>query len=395
MVRGEIDNRVKGRIVGRIWLAGREEPIQLDLTGNCHQDMAGCLLRFVNENPGLDEPADLNAVQQGVAGDMTCSKKVRMVDLPQEKFAEKFELNTNPELSGKLGICVFLEWFSSTNGRVVIESLDFKTELSERMWNMNADAQLQQIQENQRAARDLMNQVNDYFEESGGEDFMADEPYEPMNEFEWEKHLKESDALTEKYSAVFEKYVDHPERDLMIAREMGWTWLVDALEGQSGQADVFDEEEELDLDDIPPLEPNPMTEGTDWVRGQNGRISHPLTERAFNIAMDMWHHCDDLGYLGENGDRDLHEMIFQAQTLSAKLAGALNGLAYDTEIEGGFIVACLKRALVFLNGSISAAGNVRTRSLIEENRLNEFCRQLFSIREDMLGLMDRFRNQKF
>ena len=33
--------------------------------------------------------------------------------------------------------------------------------------------------------------------------------------------------------------------------------------------------------------------------------------------------------------------------------------------------------------------------LIEEARMNDFCKQLFGIREEMLGLMERFRNQKF
>jgi len=34
VIRGEIDNRTKGRVTGRIWLIGREEPLEIDLIGN-------------------------------------------------------------------------------------------------------------------------------------------------------------------------------------------------------------------------------------------------------------------------------------------------------------------------------------------------------------------------
>lgn len=33
LVRGEIDNRTRGRVTGRLWFAGRDEPILLDLAG--------------------------------------------------------------------------------------------------------------------------------------------------------------------------------------------------------------------------------------------------------------------------------------------------------------------------------------------------------------------------
>ena len=78
---------------------------------------------------------------------MTCSKKVRVLDIPKEDLTDK---NKGGEeiMSGKLGICVYLEWFSVANGRVVIESLDFKTELSERTWHMSSEEEESQIEEN-------------------------------------------------------------------------------------------------------------------------------------------------------------------------------------------------------------------------------------------------------
>ena len=73
VVRGEIDNRVKGIVRGKIWLAGRAEPLTLELTGNAWPDLAGCLLTFTNPQveaagPNLEQ---LHAVQlEQVEGDV-------------------------------------------------------------------------------------------------------------------------------------------------------------------------------------------------------------------------------------------------------------------------------------------------------------------------------------
>jgi hypothetical protein len=34
VVRGEVDNRVKGFVRGKIWIEGRAEPVLLELEGN-------------------------------------------------------------------------------------------------------------------------------------------------------------------------------------------------------------------------------------------------------------------------------------------------------------------------------------------------------------------------
>ena len=42
VIRGEIDNRLKGRVRGKLWLNGLDEPVKLDLVGNACADLAGC-----------------------------------------------------------------------------------------------------------------------------------------------------------------------------------------------------------------------------------------------------------------------------------------------------------------------------------------------------------------
>ncbi|HXM32136.1 MAG TPA: hypothetical protein VN921_00670 [Chthoniobacterales bacterium] len=58
----------------------------------------------------------------------------------------------------------------------------------------------------------------------------ADGTEEEWDEFRCGELLRESDARGNKYRDLLEKYLDHPDRDRIIAREMGWTWLEDALD---------------------------------------------------------------------------------------------------------------------------------------------------------------------
>jgi hypothetical protein len=87
--------------------------------------------------------------------------------------------------------------------------------------------------------------------------------------------------------------------------------------------------------------------------------------------------------------------VFEFQTAGAKLAGALDSLGYDEEgdREGGFVVAALKRALNYLHKSIAAAEKVAEKNLLPSDRLEAFRADLFEIREEILSLMQRFRDQ--
>jgi hypothetical protein len=137
VVRGEIDNRAKGIVRGKVWLENRAEPLTLELKGNAHRDLAGCLLTFTNPlkrvvHPHLDL---LNPMQRGVAGDLTAARKARVFDLPVEEAYDMLKRKQNPP--EHLANTLYLEWFSEANGRVVVESADYKLTISEPSWQLS------------------------------------------------------------------------------------------------------------------------------------------------------------------------------------------------------------------------------------------------------------------
>ena len=379
VLRGEIDNTSHKRTRGKVWLRGREEPLELDLQGDCMRDIAGCRLTFTNTKPEDGDDIDLACLQTGMIGEMTASRKIRY-----------FEKETQAR-SGRTGNCIYLEWFSDVNGRVLLEGPDFQVDVLESAWYMSPDDERTQIE--------LVAGNMERWDREMSDCESSD--YEPrrMNEFEWEQNLRESDALTDRFSKVLEKYLDHPNCDKLIAREMGWTWLLESENEKDDRSKCMAREieeeimEEFDEDDDFDFEPNPLTEGIDWIKGTNGRVTHPLTNRSFSMAMDLWSYCKKSGNLSENADQDLRDMIFQVQTLTAKLAGALDGLAYDMDSDGGFVVACLKRSLPYINRALACADNVSRKKLIDEDRVLYFRRKMLEVREEIIRLMSRFRKE--
>jgi hypothetical protein len=143
VIRGEIDNRVKGIVRGVIQVQGGAEPITLELTGNAHPDLAGCLLTFTNPQPPLPlrDPDALQPLQRGTIGDLTASRKARVPAVPLEEFLNWPEEKGPPP--SRWANCLYLEWFSEANGRVVIESTDYELEISAPEWQLTKEDEAQ------------------------------------------------------------------------------------------------------------------------------------------------------------------------------------------------------------------------------------------------------------
>jgi hypothetical protein len=139
VVRGEIDNRTKGFVRGKIWVAGCARPLTLELKGNAQAGLAGCLLTFTNPHKSVPprHAEDLHPLQRGTIGDLTASRKVRVFDIPVEDAYLMCKRGEKPP--EHVANCLYLEWFSEANGRVVIESADYELKISTPEWRLTAE----------------------------------------------------------------------------------------------------------------------------------------------------------------------------------------------------------------------------------------------------------------
>jgi hypothetical protein len=394
VVRGEIDNRVKGIVRGRIWLKGGDEPVVLELKGNAHPDLAGCLLTFTNPGPATPLPYSerLNPLQRGGIGDLTASRKVRVPAVPLEEFLDWPEEKGQPPT--RWANCLYLEWFSDANGRVVIESADFELKISEPEWRLTPEEDTERASQASSGMDDFVQRLTEAVEKQQQD---QKDPEAEWDEHDYEKFMKESDARTTKYMELLDKYGDSEEAEEKIAEEMGWLDDEDlSPEEQAAEARNIEEINRAceEAADEPPPEPDPAREGIDWIRTADGDIAHPLQHRCVESMMRFWNRADELG-LKEMADPDLDRFIFEFQTTGAKLAGALNGVAEGrSSVHSAFTVACLKRALDHLHKSQAGLEAVAPRKLLPESIVNEARQELFEIREGILKLMDEYRRRK-
>ena len=155
VIKGEIQNQIPGKVTGLIWLKGLNKPLELKLAGNCYRDLAGARLVFENPHPEEGDYTGLDIFQHGLVGDITASKKVKiLVDpgVPTDTF-------TPSGLPYVMGNCLYLEWFSETNGRVLIETTDFKWTVTLPNWNLSESEESEQRLKNQQAMFEFMEKL--------------------------------------------------------------------------------------------------------------------------------------------------------------------------------------------------------------------------------------------
>ncbi len=383
VAHGEIDNTVAGRTTGRIWLAGRDEPLILSLDGDCWRDLAGTRLCFENPDPvTVDDADELDVDQAGLVGDMTASRKCRLPLVTEEEYHTLYQ--NNREIPHEWRNTLYLEWFSEINGRVLIETHDFELTVSPHEWQMDEDEENAQKMANLNAMRDFMAQVIRRRDPEGPE---PDVPME-LDEFAWEERLKESDRLTDAYQEVLEKYLEDEDSEQKEAFVMGWDGLLDALadRDESGGEDDDDDDNGFELPDfgLRSLEDDDDDDDDDFFGDADDEAEHPLQVKAQELAMRAM----DLIEKDAGPGTPSYQLMNSLLQVSGKLAGVLQGSGADYEPEAGFVLAVLKRCLNWLNDAMGACKVLvdEAQDPDEKAALAHLRSSALEIRDDIIAL---------
>ena len=257
---------------------------------------------------------------------------------------------------------------------------------------------------------------------------MADKPFESggeervWDEYDWERFLQQQDHKTEKYMELLEKYLDDPNRDQIIAREMGWNHLYDEngkdwsenldalfarrlsedannehLNAQPDEKDDKDEDEDEDPDDDfeededldDDFEDEDEDEDEDDEEEDNENyVRHPLYQAASALIV----HIDRL--FDERDPAAQHPAAVRLSTsctlANVKLAAALSD---DDVDEIGMTIAYLKRALKAVTNALDAAAQCRQENLLDAAQCNDLTARIFQVRDGIISLMGQYRHE--
>jgi hypothetical protein len=196
---------------------------------------------------------------------------------------------------------------------------------------------------------------------------------ECWDEYQWERFLRQQDRDTEKYFRLLEKYNDHPQRDRMIAREMGWEFPEEEFE-DDWAADLYCEMEEAGLmetadEDFEAFVRSPVY--TDMLRLHNW-VNTWLNRHA--------EARDDPGAI---------RMASRCAVCGAKVAAALCG---DDGTEPGMTIAYLKRGLKAAHDALDSSAGLVAGGLMTPRQRAAFQKRLFRVRDHVVDLMRQYRS---
>ncbi len=199
---------------------------------------------------------------------------------------------------------------------------------------------------------------------------------EIWDEYEWERFLQQQDKNTEKYFGLLEKFIDHPDRDKMIASEMGWESF-----------DEFqDEEWEEDATSLCEEEMK-AAEGQEESEGDFDEFAQsPIYQDT--LKLHAWINA----WLDRDASLKDHPEAVRLATRSAvcgaKLAAALCG---DDETELGMTIAYLKRGLKAANDALEAGARLAADEKMTPRQRGALNRLLFKVRDRIVDLMSEYR----
>ncbi len=206
------------------------------------------------------------------------------------------------------------------------------------------------------------------------------EPDRVWDEYEWERFLQQQDHKTEKYMELLEKYLDHPQRDQLIAREMGWTQLLHG-DTWSDEVDALLAEESSEA-------------GSDASASENeappvdGFEDHALYRGAFALTVWIDQLFDEQPAL--QNEPAAVKLATHSALASAKLAAALSD---DDVDEIGMTIAYLKRALKAITVSMEAGTQLVAETLITPRQHKILQQRLFEVRDGIITLMGQYRGE--
>jgi hypothetical protein len=211
---------------------------------------------------------------------------------------------------------------------------------------------------------------------------MSSEPLHepPWGEDQWERFMKESDVRSARYGELLETLMDHPERDEIIAREMGW-----------------DRDLEVDEDDNWRAELNepPTDEELEELEREEGEVEDiPAYARSFAWASRVF---DSLRPEFESQSDDLSEfdeLLIEAldcRVVAVKIAGG-HGMGYDEDSLCGNIVCC-KRSLEAADNSLRALQELAEQRPELSERITPLLAEGREVRQIVVDRIEELRSR--
>ena len=209
---------------------------------------------------------------------------------------------------------------------------------------------------------------------------MADDDFETpeiWDEYQWERLIQQQDRKTEKYFGLLEKYLDHPDRDNIIAEEMGWGSCDEDHDAEWDEVAKSLWEEEMSL----------SPQDAECSKGEFEEFTRsPIYQDTLTLHTWIYSWFDRDQSLKDHPQAI--RLAIRSAVCGAKLAAALCG---DDRIDLGMTIAYLKRGLEAANDTLDAAARLAQEKKMSVRQRMTLNKLLFKVRDRIVDLMSEYR----
>jgi len=201
----------------------------------------------------------------------------------------------------------------------------------------------------------------------------------PWTEEQWEKLMRESEVRSAKFGELLETLADHPDRDAIIAHEMGWDRPernqmdeeeIAEINAAMEEAAREVAESDVDLDDPRGLgsldSVTAYKASYEWSLKVHNTLK-PLFELENEKPEEEWDPDDDIS------------RVLRCFEIAAKIAGG-HGIGYDDDSICGNIVNC-KKSLAAADESLEGLQAIRDRGPVSSETIDQLIEEGKRVRQ--------------
>jgi hypothetical protein len=204
--------------------------------------------------------------------------------------------------------------------------------------------------------------------------------------------MQKSDVRSAKFGELFETFIDHPDRDEIIAREMGWEFLrkdpnwAENITFDESLDDSFDEAEDADSDAS-----EDMDLDEEFRRDRDELESIEAYSASYRWGLKVH---DELQPFCDTDDVQTGDLVVDALAcfeVAAKIAGG-HGMGYEDEVVCGNIVCC-KRAIEAADTSLEALETLKSCAILAADAADRLIAEGKRIRNLVRARIDELRRR--
>jgi len=214
----------------------------------------------------------------------------------------------------------------------------------------------------------------------------------PWDENDWERFMRKADVRTAKYLELYETLRHHSQRDLLIAKEMGWEALWAQCQAKRKDCEQCAERTRCEAHALRRI--GAALDGEDGESAeavsqfeQVKTIPAYVNAHEFCIRLHTYftRHLSDDAY----ADEDVRQAISSAHLVPAKIAGG-HGIGYERDALCGNIANC-KRALKKADACVQALEDIVSRHLVPEGDGIVLLAEAEAVRRDVANWIANLR----